>query len=152
MSEHERDTAFLRQCLVYGDGSERRELEEGIAQILRDQRCLRRAMWLMVLLMALVLVGMGYAAVFLGDFLYRLPPTLLKLGGAMGLGALLSLSGVTGLRVVYRHKLNSRREQCRQWVATFLEMRSAGPAHGAMPARLPASPTESPGVADRAVS
>ena len=47
MSEHEKDLAFLRQCIFYDDTDERRKLEERIAQVKRDERCVQRAAWLM---------------------------------------------------------------------------------------------------------
>jgi len=127
MSEHEKQTEFLRRCLVYDESAERQELEDGIAQILRDERCLRRAMWLMALLMTLVLVGLGYAAVLLENFLQNLPPFLVKLIAALGLASLLSLLGFAGLRVVYRHKLNGRREKCRRLAVKLLESRLGRP-------------------------
>lgn len=123
MSEHEKQTAFLRRCLVYDKSVEHQELEEGIAQILRDERCLRRAMWLMALLMTLVLVGLGYTVVLLDDFLYKLPLFLIKLISALGLASLLSLLAFAGLHVIYRHQLNGRREKCRQLATKLLESR-----------------------------
>ncbi len=127
MNEHEKQTAFLRQCLDYAESEERQELEEGIAQSLRDDRCLCRAMWLVALLMALVLVGLGYAAVLLEDFLRKVPPLVITFVSALGLAALLSLLFFAGLRVGYRCKLNVRREKCRRLALKLLESRLGSP-------------------------
>ena len=67
MSDHQRETAFLRQCIRYDDTEERHRLEERITESLRDERCVRRAMWLMALLAMLAMAGLGYAAVFMAD-------------------------------------------------------------------------------------
>ncbi|MBN2505341.1 MAG: hypothetical protein JXQ71_01465 [Verrucomicrobia bacterium] len=127
MSEHEKQTTFLLQCLVYDGSAERQELEDGIVQILRDERCLRRAMWLMALLMALVLAGLGYTAVLVDGFLQNLPPFLVRVVGVLGLASLLSLLGFAGLRFLYRHKLNGRREACRRLAVKLLESRLGTP-------------------------
>lgn len=126
MNEYEKQTAFLRQCLRYAENRERQELEQGIAQNLRDDRCLRRAMWLMVLLMTLVLVGVGYGAVLVEGFFHNLSPVLFKLVAVLGLASLLSLVGFAGLRVGCRHKLNGRREHCRRLAAGLFELRLNG--------------------------
>ena len=53
MSEHQRQTAFLRQCLLYDDTEERHRLEVRITQLQRDELSVRRAVWLMALLAVL---------------------------------------------------------------------------------------------------
>ena len=64
MSEHQKDTAFLTQVISYDDTDERRKLAEHIARLQRDERCVRSAVWLMLLVTALALAGIGYGAVF----------------------------------------------------------------------------------------
>ena len=68
MNEHQQQTAFLRQCLLYDDTEERHKLEEKITRLQVDERCVRRAVWLMALFAALAMAGLGYAAVFLADY------------------------------------------------------------------------------------
>src|ERR1051325_1694733 len=67
MNEHQKQTEFLRQCLLYADTGERHKLEENITQLLRNERCLRRAVSVMALLVALAIAGIGYSAIFLTD-------------------------------------------------------------------------------------
>ncbi len=52
MSDHQRETAFLRQCIHYDDTAERHNLDERLTQAQRDERCVRCAVWLMALLTA----------------------------------------------------------------------------------------------------
>jgi hypothetical protein len=133
MGDYEKQTAFLRQCLVYDESAERKELEEGIALILRGERCLRRAIWLMALLIALVLVSFGYSAVLMEDFLNKLPRFFITFISAVGLASLVSLLAFAGLHFIYRHKLNGRREKCRQLVAKLLESRLGRLPPGCLP-------------------
>lgn len=133
MSEHQKQTAFLRECLLYHESVECRELEDGIAQILRDERCVRRAMALMALLMTLALLGLGYAAVLLEDSGQSMRLFFVKLIGTLGLASLISLVGFAGLGAVYRKELNGRREKCRRLAAKLLESRLGKPWNNAMP-------------------
>ena len=47
MSEHDKDLAFLRQCILDCDSAERHKLEESIAHLQRNERAMRRAVGLM---------------------------------------------------------------------------------------------------------
>ena len=93
MSEHERHTAFLRQCIGYDDTGERHKLEESITQLQGNERCMRRAVWLMALLVALAMAGLCYSAVFLTDYhLLQFGTALIsKVLCALGLGSLICL-------------------------------------------------------------
>ena len=127
MSEHQRETEFLRQCILYDDTGERHKLEESITQLQRNERCVRRAVLLMALLVALAMAGLCYAAVFMADY----PLNPLQLAGqwipktlcALGVGSLICLLAFTGLGTVYRKELDQRREECRRLATKLLESR-----------------------------
>ena len=127
MSEHQKHTEFLRHCLRYGESTEHQKLEEGITRVQRDARCVRRAAWLMAILTALVVAGLGYGTVLVANFPYNAPPFIVNLIYAVGLGSLISLVVFAGLGMVYRWKLDQRREECRQRVASLLESRLGKP-------------------------
>ena len=127
MSEHQKHTEFLRHCLRYGESTEHKELEEGITQVQRDARCVRRAVWLMAMVAALVMAGLGYGTVLVDNFPYNAPQFIVNLIYALGLGSLISLVVFAGLEMVYRWKLDQRREECRQRVARLLESRLGKP-------------------------
>ena len=127
MSEHQKHTEFLRHCLRYGESTEHQKLEEGITQVQRDARCVRRAVWLMAILTALFMAGLGYGTVLVANFPYNAPHFIVNLIYAVGLGSLISLLAFAGLGLVYRWKLDRRREECRQQVARLLESRLGKP-------------------------
>jgi hypothetical protein len=127
MSEHEKHTEFLRRCIVYDESARRQELGEGISQIQRDMRCVQRAAWLMAMLTALVVAGLGYGTVLVENFPYNVPQFVVNLIYALGLASLISFMAFVGLWMVYRLKLDQRREECRQMVARLLESRLGKP-------------------------
>jgi len=123
MSEHQKHTEFLRECILYEESDARHELVKGLTQIQREARCVRRAVWLMGILIALVLACLAYGTLFVNNFPDEAPRFLVNLICALGLGSLISLVAFVGLGVVYRMKLNQRREECRQRVARLLKSR-----------------------------
>jgi hypothetical protein len=122
MSDHERETAFLRHCIGYDESDEGRNLEEGVAQAERDERCVRRAVWLVVLLTAIGVAGLCYA-VFLADVRRNESQLVVKIFGAVGLASVLCLPGFLAYWGIYRKELGQRREECRRLAARLLESR-----------------------------
>lgn len=127
MSDHQSETAFLRHCLSYDESPRRQELEQRIAQIQRDERCVRRAVWLMALLVALSATGLGYGAALGDNFPYNTPQFVTNTICAFGAGSLISLLVFVVLGIGYRRKLDQRREECRQLVQRLLEARLGKP-------------------------
>jgi hypothetical protein len=124
-SEHEKETAFLRRCIRYETSTAGRKLDERICQVQRDERCLRRASWLMALLAGLAMAGLGYGAVLLDDFPGRISVftslSVIKIFCAVGIGALICLLAFTGAGLFHRRELSQRREECRRLVTKLLE-------------------------------
>ena len=131
ISEHQRQTDFLRHCLLYDDTAERHKLEARITQLQHDEICVRRAVWLMALFAALAMAGLCYAAVFvpghplnLSEYTGRF---LIKLLCALGVGSLICLLVFLGLGMIYRKELDQRREECRQLAMKIMESRLGKP-------------------------
>ena len=131
MSDHQKETAFLRQVLLYDDTAERHKLEEVITQLQHNERCVRRAAWLMGLLVALALAGLCYSAIFMADHPQNtsqfVTPFLSKVFCALGLGSLICLVSFAGLGAAYRKQMDQRREECRRLAAKLLESRLGKP-------------------------
>jgi hypothetical protein len=127
MSEHQKHTEFLRHCLRYGESDEHQALDKRIIQIQRDGRCVQRAVWLMAILTALAVAGLGYPAILVENFPDDAPQSIINLICALGLASLICLLGFAGLGMVYRNKLNQRREESRQLVTKLLASRLGKP-------------------------
>ena len=125
MSEREKDTTFLRQCIVYEDSAERHKLEESITQLQRNGRCMRRAIGLMAMLVALATAGLSCSAVLLADYPQNMTQFINKVFCALGLGSLICLMAFAGLAAVYRTELDQCREECRRLARKLLEGRVA---------------------------
>jgi hypothetical protein len=130
-NDHERETAFLRRCIRYDLSDTGRQLDERITQVQRDERCLRRATWLMGLVAVLAAAGLGYGVVLMDDFPSHLSAFasqfVIKGFCTLGIGSLICLVAFTGIGFVYRRELNQRREECRGLVTKLLESHLGGP-------------------------
>jgi hypothetical protein len=127
MNERQKHTEFLRHCLRYGESPEHQALEEKITQIQRNERCVQRAMWLMAVLTALAVAGLGYPAILVENFPYGASQFTLNLICALGLASPICLLVFAGLGMAYRRKLDQRREECRQLVTKLLASRLGKP-------------------------
>ena len=127
MRDHHKQTEFLKHCLGYDESARCRELKQEITRIQRDERCVRRAVWLMAILTALAVAGLGYPAILLANFPYSAPQTIVNLVCALGVASLVSLVAFVILGMVYRKMLDRRREECRLLVARLLESRLGNP-------------------------
>jgi hypothetical protein len=140
MNEQQRDTAFLTRIISYDDSPERRDLAHRISRAQSDERCVRRAAWLMVLFAGLATAGLCYAAVFLPEpmnipqFLDQL---LIKVLCALSLGSFISLAGFIALGNRYRGELARHREECRCLTMEIMEARFGKP----LPSTVPLEPT-----------
>ena len=127
MSDHERETEFLRQCICYEDTQERHDLEQRIVQAQRNERSLRRAIWLVVALTAVAVAGLCYTVIFVPDFPRSNSQLAVKAFGALGLASLISLAGFLGYWGLYRKELGVQRDECRRLAAQLLEARLGRP-------------------------
>ena len=111
MNKQQKETEFLRQCVLYDKNAKRQELEE-ITRIQRNARCVQRASWLMVAFAGLAGVSLGYPAILVENFPYNAPPLVVNAICALGVGSLISLLAFAGLGMVYRKKQDQRKDAC----------------------------------------
>ena len=141
--DHHKHTEFLKHCLRYGEDDGCQELRREITRLQREAHCVRRAAWLMAVLILLTVTGFAYATILLGHFPYSMPQFAWSLICALGVGSLISLVAFIALGMVYRVTRELRRGECRQMVARLLESRLGNPP--AMPQAEPPVSNESPG-------
>lgn len=127
MTEYQKETAFLRYVMAFDDTAERRELEERVAQVQRDERCAQRAASLMALVSALFAAALSYAVILHENFPYVRSQFVFNLLCALGLASLISLMVLMGLSMNYRRKLNRLRAECRCLVTKLLDFHLGKP-------------------------
>lgn len=130
MSEQQRDTAFLTRLISYDDSAERHRLAARIARLQSDERCVRRAAWLMALFAGLATCGICYAAVFLihpMNLLQFMEQFTIKVLCAIALGSSMCLLAFLGLSALYRLELARHREECRSLAMRMMEARLGNP-------------------------
>jgi uncharacterized membrane protein len=131
MSEHQKQTEFLTQCLVYDGTAESHKLAERIAQVQQDERRVQRGLRLMAGLAGLAIVGLCYSAVFLAyypqNMLGFMMNFITQVFCVLGLVSTICLLVFVYLGVVYRKQLDQRLEECRQLVTKLMESRLGKP-------------------------
>ena len=124
MSEHERKTAFLREVISHDQTAESHQLGEEITRLHGHIRVLRRAVFWMVVLTALAVAGLGYAAILSWDYpdnMWRFFRRVgVKVPCALGVASLMSLLYFTGLGVAYRRQIDGQREKARRLAERLL--------------------------------
>jgi putative copper export protein len=115
---------ILVRCIHQDSSGELHRGEEQITQAERQERCLRRAVWLMALVTALAAAGLGYSFILL----YELPPYQTRIINhlltVVGLAALISFLAFGAFWILCRHRLAARREEVRRLVMKLLAERS----------------------------
>jgi hypothetical protein len=115
---------ILAQCIRHDLSGELHRSEERIMDTEGEERCVRRAMWLMALVTALAAVGLGYSVILL----YDLPPYHTRIINhvltVVGLAALISFLGFAIVWLLCRQRLAARREEVRRLVLKLLAERS----------------------------
>ena len=142
MNEHQRNTAFLRQCLLYHEAPERHQLEERLTEMHRNERCVRRAVWLMVLLISLATTGLCYSGIFLTKYPQNQSPFIVRILCDLGLASLICLMAFLSLGRIFRKELERRREECRRLAMKLMESRSGPPGAPSSPSVVKAPPVE----------
>jgi formate hydrogenlyase subunit 3/multisubunit Na+/H+ antiporter MnhD subunit len=123
MSEYRKQAAFLKALMSYDESSEHQPLLERLAQAENNERCLIGACWLVGLIALFGLAGLGYSAVLLDQFFDGSPHVLLRIFGALGLGAALCLVFFIALWFWYRNAVNRIHQECRQVVTRMVASR-----------------------------
>lgn len=140
MSELQRETAFLKDVILYDDSGDRHELEKSIEQVQRDRHCVERVAWVLALSLLMVIAGVVYGMVLQESFPYNLPEVVFRLLCELGLALLACLMAFAVLLAVYHLKLNRLREECRQLVKKLLELHLGKPHTSATIKPGPRSP------------
>lgn len=121
MGQHQSETAFLRRIILYDHSEEGCKLEQSIAQVVRDVRCVQRVASVTALLPFLALAGVAYGMLLQKNFPYNGSEFVFRLLCELGLASVICLVGLAGLLTLYRKKLNRLRKEGLRRAASLLE-------------------------------
>jgi hypothetical protein len=116
---------ILAECIRHDATGELHRAEERIYDAERDERCVRRAMWLMMLLTALAGAGLGYSVILLYEVAPYYTRIINHIFTVIAVASLISLLTFAALWVQRRHRLAARREEVRGLVMRLLAARSS---------------------------
>ncbi|MCX6902266.1 MAG: hypothetical protein NTW03_02050 [Verrucomicrobia bacterium] len=131
--EHKTEHTFLKQLIVHDASEASRLLQNNLAQAERDEKCIRRAVFSMVVLFMLSLAGLGYCAILLPE-VFRNPSHLVMRSVCyLGLGSLISQVAFLGYFLWHRIAVSRLHRECRRLVLALahskLQLPDA-PSHG----------------------
>lgn len=127
MSERQRQINFLKVLIRQEESEQHRDLQDRIRKAEQDEKCIRRMLFLVVVVELLSLAGLGYSAVFHPNFFAHTTPFLVRLFSALGLGSLVCLVVFLGYWLWHRNMLNDLNEECRRVVLASLHSHSQPP-------------------------
>jgi hypothetical protein len=116
MSEREKQIRFLKALACREASTEFETLQDKIHNAERHERCVRRMIFLVFVLMMLSVSSICYGTVFQPQYLRNTSQLMLKLPCSFGLASLMCLLGYTGYWFWHRAILNKLYAQCRQLI------------------------------------
>ena len=120
MSEHHKHTEFLKHCLRYEDSPEHKAMMEKLSHIQRELRIVKRALWLLGVLIAFTFGCLAYPALLTHNFPYNVQGFLMNFIVALFAGLSISLVVFVALGIILCLKLHRQREACRQLIMRLL--------------------------------
>jgi hypothetical protein len=121
MSERQKQINFLKTLICHEQSEQHRDLQDRIKQAEQDEKCIRRMVFLVIVVEMLSLAGLGYSAVFHPNFFAYTTPFLVRLFSALCLGSLACLIAFVGYWLWHRNMLNDLNEECRRVVLASLQ-------------------------------
>jgi hypothetical protein len=121
MTAHKKAGTFLKALLLHLDREERHRLYDNLAKVEREGKCIRRAVFLMVVLLLLSVAGLGYCALLLPE-VFRTPThVLMRTLSVLGLGSLISQIVFLGYLLWHRTAVTRLHEECRRLVLALAQ-------------------------------
>jgi hypothetical protein len=125
MSERQKQAAFLKNLLASDDCVEHRRLEERITSAERDERCLRRACRLVVVITLAALSVLGYLTVLqVPDSMARFGKVAFHFFHVLALGSGMCLGVFAGLLFWQRGLIHRLYDEGRKLVTASLQHRA----------------------------
>ncbi|MDR3456488.1 MAG: hypothetical protein P4N60_03505 [Verrucomicrobiae bacterium] len=140
MSERHKHTEFLKHCLRYDGNSDRLGLHDKLSRIQHEMLVVKRAVWLLTIIILLAVVGLICSETVFKSFLSNSQQLVENLLYALIAGALISIVAFMGLWILFRGKLHRRREESRQFLTRLLAARLGNASPPPAPPANPQNP------------
>lgn len=114
MSTIQTETPSLRNTILDEESDECRKLQERIAQVQHDLRCVRRVAAVIAPIFLLAIVGVAYGVLLRENLPYNGSERVFSILCVLGLASLICLVGFKALMTIYHKKLNQLRKHCFQ--------------------------------------
>lgn len=114
MSEHHKHTEFLKHCLRYDDSPERHAMMEQLTRLQRELRIVKRASWLMGILVAIAIASLAFLTILVQNSPYNVQRFIINIVLALFTGFSICLLAFIALGIVLCLKLHRQRDACRQ--------------------------------------
>ena len=124
MSEREKQIQFLKALICREHSGECQTIRQKIIHAERQERCMRRMLFLVVVLMLLSLASLFYTTVFWPEAFRDPSQLLVKFSFSVGLASLICLIAFSGYWLWCRWLLNGLYHECRQLIMTAAGTRS----------------------------
>ncbi len=123
MNEHHEHTEFLKHCLRYDDSPERHAMTEKLVRLQSELRVVKRACWLMGILIAIIFACLAYPAILVDNFPYNMERFFMNIILALFAGLSICLVAFILLGIFLYLKLHRQRGVCRQRLRRFFATR-----------------------------
>lgn len=120
MTAHKQPGTFLKVLVRHLKREERRPLGDELAQAERAEKCIRRAVFLMIVLLLGSVAGMAYCAILLPEVFHDPNHLLMRSWFVLGLGSLISQVVFLGYLLWHRTTVTRLRGECRRPVLLSL--------------------------------
>jgi hypothetical protein len=120
MSEHQKQTAFFKALVQDAATPVERQLRERILKAEGNLRCCLRAMWKVLVLVAVSVIGGLYTVVVTPEVAHQQGHLVRKVFEVLTVGSLISLAAYTGFWLYYRAVLFQIHAECRRLLFSIL--------------------------------
>jgi hypothetical protein len=121
LSERNTEHAFLQRVIAQDAGEEGRQLQDRLAQAEHHDQYLRRALFLMGLLIMLSLAGLGYCAILLPGIFCDPTHVVIRSLRYLGVASLVSWVGFFGDFLWHRTAVGRLHRECQRQVLALAE-------------------------------
>lgn len=136
MRESKEQGAFLKALILCLESEERHRLHESLAKAERDGNCIRRAMFLVVVMLLISGAGLGYCALLLPEVFRDHTHLLTRSLSVLGLGSLISQVVFLGCLLWHRAVVTRLHEDCRHLVLALARSQLKVPAAPSLSVRV----------------